>query len=100
MDSPPPPPEQKEQPLLLTLGPALTMGMAMMMSMLFTIYSSRNNPFMMIPGIAMTAAMLTGTILWPILSRAHRKKRLNVKKMRKKRGLNVIDDICKLSIQN
>lgn len=82
MDSPPPPPEQKEQPLLLTLGPALTMGMAMMMSMLFTIYSSRNNPFMMIPGIAMTAAMLTGTILWPILSRAHRKKakRKNEKK--------------------
>lgn len=82
MDSPPPPPEQKEQPLLLTLGPALTMGMAMMMSMMFTIYSSRNNPFMMIPGIAMTGAMLTGTILWPILSRAHRKKtkRKNEKK--------------------
>lgn len=83
IDPPPAPVEQKEQPLLLTLGPALTMGMAMCMSMLFTIYSSRNNPFMMIPGIAMTGAMLAGTILWPILSRAHRKR--SKRKKEKKR---------------
>jgi S-DNA-T family DNA segregation ATPase FtsK/SpoIIIE len=74
IDSPPSPPEQKEQPLILTIGPALTMGMAMMVSMMFTVYSSRNNPFMVIPGIAMTGSMLLGAVLWPILSRRHKKR--------------------------
>ncbi len=83
IDSPPPPVEQKEQPLLLTIGPAFTMGIAMMMSLMFTMYTSRNNPAMLIPGIAMTGAMLAGTILWPILSRVHRK--LTKRKKEKKR---------------
>ncbi|GKX28623.1 type VII secretion protein EssC [Vallitalea longa] len=74
IDSPPAPPDEKEQPLILSIGPALTMGMAMMVSLLFTIYSSRNNPFMVIPGIAMTGSMLLGAVLWPVLNKRYRKR--------------------------
>lgn len=71
IDSPPQPNYHKEQPMMLSLGPAFTMGMGMVFSLMFTIYSSRNNPQMVIPGIAMTATMLAGTIVWPIISRMY-----------------------------
>ena len=83
IDSPPTPPEQKEQPLILSIGPALTMAMAMMVSLLFTLYSSRNNPFMVIPGLAMTGSMLLGAVLWPVLNKRYKKKMK--KKQEKKR---------------
>ncbi|HOQ02068.1 MAG TPA: type VII secretion protein EssC [Acetivibrio clariflavus] len=73
IDSPPSPNTSKEQPLILSIGPAFTMGMGMVVSVMFTIYSSRNNPFMVIPGIVTTACMLAGAVLWPFLSRMYNK---------------------------
>ena len=74
IDSPPTPNTQKEQPLILSIGPSFTMGMGMLVSLMFTINASRNNPVMVIPGVVMTGCMLAGTILWPILSRSYQKR--------------------------
>lgn len=73
LDAPPPPNTGKEQPLILSMGPSFAMGIGMMVSTMFTINSSRNNPSMVIPGIVMTGCMLVGTILWPILTRFYQK---------------------------
>ena len=83
IDSPPTPNTQKEQPLILSIGPSFTMGMGMLVSLMFTINASRNNPVMVIPGVVMTGCMLAGTILWPILSRSYQKR--TKKKEEKKR---------------
>lgn len=74
IDTPPSPNTPKKQPLFMTLGPSITMGMAMLGSTAFTVFSSRNNPAMMIPGIVMSASMLLGTIFWPLLSLRYHKK--------------------------
>lgn len=74
IDAPPAPNTAKEQPLILTMGPSFLMGIGMMVSTMFTINSSRNNPSMVIPGIVMTGCMLVGIVLWPILTRRYQKK--------------------------
>jgi len=83
IDSPPAPNTAKEQPLLLSMGPSLAMGMGMLVSTMFTINSYSNNPVMVIPGIVTTGCMLVGSILWPILSRSYQ-KRSKVKEEKKR----------------
>lgn len=74
IDSPPQPQPQRNQPLILTLGPSLTMGIAMLASLAFSIYSSKNNTQMVIPSAIMCVSMLTGTVVWPIFMRNYMKK--------------------------
>lgn len=83
IDSPPPPNTAKEQPLLMTMGPSLAMGTAMLVSTMFTINSYKNSPHMVIPGIVTTASMLLGTVLWPVLSRSYQ-KRMRAKEEKKR----------------
>lgn len=83
IDSPPPPNTAKEQPLLLSMGPSMVMGIGMLVSTMFTINSYKNNPHMVIPGVVTTACMLVGSILWPILSRGYQ-KRMRTKEEKKR----------------
>lgn len=83
IDSPPSPNTHKEQPFLLTIGPAMTMGMVSVFSVMFAFYTSKGNPQMVIPGLVMAGAMLTGAIVWPFLSRAYQK--MTSKKEEKRR---------------
>lgn len=78
VDAPPAPLRMEEVPLPLLLGPALTMGVtAVLMGAIAVINLVNGTSDLMsaIPTIAMSAAMLCGTLLWPMLTKSHEKKK-------------------------
>jgi S-DNA-T family DNA segregation ATPase FtsK/SpoIIIE len=65
----------QKQPLIYTIGPSLTMSLAMVASLGLTFYNQNTSqagqngiPVTMIVGITFAFVMLAGAVLWPILS--------------------------------
>jgi len=80
IDPPPSPENRAETPLLLMLGPSITMGLASLFSALFSLqyaFSNNGNIRFAIPMLVMSLSMLTGAILWPILTRRYERKKRN-----------------------
>lgn len=77
IDSPPNKNDGEDMPLMLTLGPALTMGMASMTTGIFSVSTAlaNGNINSAIPSIVMSLSMLLGSMLWPTLTRRYQKKR-------------------------
>lgn len=78
----PPPARQitEKVPLLLMLGPSITMGMTSVTMGMVAVQSviSTGSSFMTaIPSLIMSFSMLLGTILWPTLTKKYEKKREN-----------------------
>lgn len=76
IDAPPGPITQKQQPLLLTIGPSLTMAMAMLASLTITINNASKNGNIgsAITSGIMAVSMLIGALMWPSISRKYQKK--------------------------
>lgn len=78
IDAPPEKQKQKATPLLLTLGPSMTMMIGMLASFGITISnamkSDGNNMPQVITGGAMAFSMLLGSVMWPTLLRNYNKK--------------------------
>ena len=85
VDSPPASFIRDEMPLIMVLGPSVTMGIASVATASYSIYNAvqNGNIAAAIPSMAMSISMLLGTILWPILSKKYEKKR-NRKKEEKR----------------
>ncbi|MFK9090277.1 type VII secretion protein EssC [Bacillus salipaludis] len=100
IDPPPQPANQEETPLMLLLGPSLTMGMASLFMGLFTLQNalSNNGDIMMaMPTLVMSFSMLIGTILWPILTKRHEKKtRIKQEKIRQEKYRAYLVDMKKV----
>ncbi len=77
VDAPPQSPIGEELPLILTLGPSMTMGMASMVTAINAVNNAMNNNNFAaaIPSLAMSVSMLLGTILWPTITKKYDKKR-------------------------
>ncbi len=77
VDPPPQSPIGEELPLILTLGPSMTMGMASMVTAINAVNNAMNNNNFAaaIPSLAMSVSMLLGTILWPTITKKYDKKR-------------------------
>ena len=77
IDPPPQSPIGEEMPLILTIGPSITMGMMALTTGGFAVMNAINtgNMMMAIPALVMAFSMLLGTILWPTLSRRYQKKK-------------------------
>lgn len=77
VDSPPNNMQREELPLMLAVGPSLTMGLASLTTGLFAVNNAiqNDNIASAIPSIVMSISMLVGTILWPILTKRYEKKR-------------------------
>ncbi|UFT99208.1 type VII secretion protein EssC [Radiobacillus kanasensis] len=78
IDPPPQQPNLEETPLMLMLGPSITMGMASLFMGIFAVQNvMRTNGDIMyaLPTLMMSLSMLTGTVLWPILTKKHEKKK-------------------------
>lgn len=70
--------KKDETPLMLLLGPSLTMGMASISMGVFMVYNvtSRGGSWTQAaPMVIMAFSMLLGTVLWPILTKRHEKKK-------------------------
>lgn len=82
IDSPPASPIGDEMPIMMTIGPSLTMGMA---SMATAIYGLAGGNIM---SAITSGCMLLGTVLWPIISKKYDKKRKNQKEQLRKEKYN------------
>ncbi|MCD5324189.1 MULTISPECIES: type VII secretion protein EssC [Pontibacillus] len=72
IDPPPSKENIEETPLILMLGPSLTMGMASLFTGAFAVYYAMNSGGDMmfaIPTLLMSLSMLLGTVLFPVLTR-------------------------------
>ncbi len=77
IDPPPAKEEEKETPVILTVGPMLTMSMSSMVSAFVSISSLKNNNGSIssaIPSIVMSIAMIASTLLWPFLLKKYEER--------------------------
>ncbi|MDR6999328.1 type VII secretion protein EssC [Neobacillus niacini] len=99
IDPPPQPREPDETPLMLMLGPSITMGMASLATGVFAVLNvRRTNGDMMyaMPTLVMSISMLIGMILWPILTKQFEKKRrIAQEKIRQGKYLQYLEDMKK-----
>ena len=80
MDAPPNRERMEEVPLALLLGPALTMGVTslVMGAVAVSNYLAGTSTLSsVIPTLVMSLSMLCGTVLWPMLTKRHEKKKKN-----------------------
>lgn len=89
IDEPPAPIKQEELPMILTIGPQITMLSISVLSM-FNYLSSYSNgngsKSRFIISIATIGATIIGTLLWPLITRKYNKKRtIEREKKRQKR---------------
>ncbi len=85
VDAPPNPQNNDEMPMVMLIGPSMTMGMASVASGIFTITSAieRGNLSSAIPSMVMCVSMLLGTLMWPIVTKFYQ-KRMRIRKEAKR----------------
>lgn len=96
VDAPPAPQKQEELPLLLTVGPSVTMATVMMASLSYTLSNAiqGGNTGRVVASAFMAGGMLLGSLLWPTLIRKyHKKKLVENEEYRKSRYSNYIAEI-------
>ncbi|MGY3715143.1 type VII secretion protein EssC [Sutcliffiella cohnii] len=94
IDPPPPNAIGDETPIMLVVGPSMTMGMASMGTAIFAINNAMANGNIgaATPAIIMSASMLLGTVMWPILTRTFDKRRRHKKeKIRQEKYKKYLD---------
>ena len=86
IDEPPHPETLSELPLVLTLGPQLTMASASLISIIsmMTISYGEGGEIRLILSIVTMVITLTGTLLWPTITRAFNKHRVKKREERRK----------------
>ena len=70
--------EEKDMPLLLVLGPSITMAITSLVNLyntLLQVFSGRMTPAQSIPRLITVFAMLLGSFLWPNLTKKYNKKK-------------------------
>lgn len=88
IDAPPNNQNQDETPLMLTLGPSLTMGMASMMTAIIGI---TNGNYL---SAITSGCMLCGTVVWPFVTKKiERRKKRNREKLRQEKYQEYLEHI-------
>ena len=83
VDSPPSHAKEEEVPLMLVLGPSVTMGLATLTTGLYSVNAAiaNGNIGAATPAIVMSGSMLLGTLLWPILTKGYDKAKRRKKEV-------------------
>lgn len=86
VDAPPDNSNNDDMPMIMLIGPSMTMGLASVASGAFTVTSAieQGNISAAIPSLVMCISMLLGTLMWPIITKMYQ-KRLNKRKEAKRR---------------
>lgn len=94
IDAPPQKENMDEMPIMIAIGPSVTMGMASIATAIYAVVSSINsgNIGAAIPSIIMAVSMLLGTALWPVISRRFEKKRKEKKEVNRQEKYNAYLD--------
>lgn len=87
VDAPPAYQDNEELPLVMMIGPSLTMGMASAASGAYMVISavSRGDPGSAVPSGIMCVSMLLGTLMWPLIMKLWNKKFHKDKESRRQR---------------
>lgn len=77
IDPPPSDQSRDEIPLMMSIGPSMTMGLASLTTGLFAVNNAiqNGNVGSAVPSIVMSLSMLLGTVMWPILTKRYEKKK-------------------------
>ncbi|WP_053598430.1 type VII secretion protein EssC [Bacillus sp. FJAT-18017] len=97
IDSPPPNAIGEETPIMLIIGPSMTMGMASMTMGIFAVNNAMaaGDITRAIPMVVMSGSMLLGTVLWPILTKQYDKRRRRKKeKIRQEKYKAYLDRVA------
>lgn len=97
IDTPPALGNQEQTPLMLMLGPSLTMGMSALFMGAFSVQNALRSTGTMtqaMPTIMMSFSMLLGAILWPLLTRRHEaKKRKERERLRQEKYKAYLENV-------
>ena len=97
IDSPPPSEKVEDVPVMYMLGPAITMGMASLITSIVSVQNVISNDGDIkeaLPMILMSFSMIIGTVLWPVLTKRHEKKKnLSKEKIREEKYKKYIEKI-------
>lgn len=76
LDPPPSGSTGDSMPMMMSIGPSITMGMASATTAAFSVVNaiSSGNAAAAIPSVVMSLGMLSGTLLWPTLTKNYQKK--------------------------
>lgn len=76
VDPPPNNQNNDEMPMIMLIGPSMTMGMAAAASGIFSVTSAieRGDIRSAIPSIIMCFSMLLGTLMWPVITKTYQKR--------------------------
>lgn len=99
VDGPPSPPSMDKTPLLLSIGPSLTMSLVMLVSVGVSVANALNggSTATVVTSGVMAVGMLLGSLLWPTLLRNYQKKNLAAEtKYREERYTAYIQGIDKI----
>ncbi|MFD0671945.1 type VII secretion protein EssC [Cohnella sp. GCM10027633] len=97
IDPPPAMGNHEPTPLMLMLGPSITMGMSAAFVAMITVQNSMNATGGIrnaLPSLVMSSSMLVGAFLWPLLSRKHEsKKRDDKERLRQSKYAAYLKDV-------
>ncbi len=76
LDAPPSNQNKDEMPMIMLIGPSMTMGMASIATGLYSVTTalSRGDITSAIPSIVMSLSMLLGTLMWPLITRSYQRR--------------------------
>lgn len=102
IESPPTDGNAEDMPIILTIGPAMTMATASMTTGVFAVISamSTGNTMSAVPSIVMAASMCLGSLLWPTLTRRYQNKVKVEKEQLRRSSYNSYLEKCSLEIKD
>jgi len=85
LDAPPSNQNDDDVPLIMLIGPSMTMGMASMATGVFAVTNAigRGDISSAIPSIVMSVSMLLGTLMWPLITKTYQRRRRARKEARR-----------------
>ena len=85
VDEPPQPKKPDDRPALMQIGPSFMMGIASVFTATTAVQRITQTGDVMngLPSIAMCVAMLSGMVVWPVVSRAYTKRQTEREEMRR-----------------
>jgi S-DNA-T family DNA segregation ATPase FtsK/SpoIIIE len=102
VDTPPANQDKDEIPLLMMIGPSITMGMASVASGAFAVTSAieRGDITSAIPSIVMCTSMLLGTLMWPLITKTYQKRMKKRKEaLRQKKYTEYLNELQKIIVK-
>ena len=103
IDVPPAKEAENDMPVILTIGPMLTMSMSSMVMAFTSIANLRSgNSSLMsaLPSIVMSGAMVASTLLWPTFTRKYQNRRRKKKEKERKNKYTKYIEIKRKNIQD